>query len=240
VWLDGRDASSLYRNNGCTQNNPAIGQAVECWRNKGTAGGNFTELNGNTGVYDGGGGINLTGDTYFRTGIFNGMPADVTVFVVLQETNVGNAYAFNLNYPNDGNDDRYAAQVPDTDQMRRITWEPGGDQNRVESGANAFVFGTPHITVLQNTAYEDRRAIFLDGVEVGQQAGAAMAPASGVSIGNGGNMAFRELRVYTGPFLTLARQEVEGDLACRWNLRNLLPNGHPYYSADGFSDIGCP
>lgn len=239
VWLDGRDSNTLFTNNGCNQNNPNVGDSIQCWRNKGSSGGDFIEVS-STGTFADGGGVELSDDTYVRDGVFNGALGSVMVFVVLQEVNTGSAFAFNLNHPQLGAANRYAAQVPNEDQMRRIIWDPGGDANRVESPANAFGFGTQHITVLENSGFAAQRAIYLDGAEVAQMNGSVAPAASDVSIGNGGDMIVREFRVYAASLGPRAQQEVEGDLACTWNLRDLLPATHPYFDADPANNADCP
>ena len=57
------------------------------------------------------------------------------------------------------------------------------------------------------------------------------------SIGNGGDPQFRytgdiaELLMYDGALTDIERQELEGYLACKWNLQSSLPADHSYKTA---------
>lgn len=49
-----------------------------------------------------------------------------------------------------------------------------------------------------------------------------------------------EVIVYSGILNTTNKNNIEGFLACKWDLRHQLPVAHPFYNANGAETSGCP
>ncbi|MEM9462930.1 MAG: hypothetical protein AAGF11_52800 [Myxococcota bacterium] len=238
VWLDASDPSLLYTEDDCRSAVVNDGDPVRCWRNRGTSGVPFVSED-DPASYDAQGAVHLD-DNVLAAEVFDGNVDDVAVFAVFTEVGGTNSFDFNLNHPNTSNVTRYSAHLP-WNGTRNLVWDPGNTMGaRVQTGPDLVAVGEIHIYGLINSAASDRREIILDGLMVDGEDGASDAPASGVSLGDRANILAHEFRIYEPAPDLEAREVIEGALACRWGLRDQLPQGHRYYDADGDEPAGCP
>ncbi len=242
VWLDGLDAETLYNDIECNQSPPTPGQQVYCWDNKGSEGGFFVAGNDQPLYREALDGLEFDDNPLAsEADIFGGNLGDVTVFLYQEEVAVRNSFDFNLNHPNEDST-RYSAHVPFGNPNRRLVWDIGGTSGaaRVRSGSNPFPEETDHLFTFVNSANEDVRAIRLDGNELVSEGGARNESAGTVSIGSNARSIVYEFRVYSPSPSPVHRALIEGQMACRWDIRNLLPMDHPFHADEGGDDEGCP
>lgn len=238
VWLDASDPSVLYTDADCRSPVVDDGDAVRCWRNQGTSNAPFVS-EGSPAAYDGQGAVHLD-NNILAADVFDGNVDDVAVFAVFTEVSGTNSFDFNLNHPDTTGDGRYSVHLPWGDS-RRLVWDPGNiDAARVRTGRDLVSIGQIHIYGLINSASSDRREIILDGLMVDGEDIASNATAGTVSLGDRADILAHEFRIYRPAPDLPAREVIEGSLACRWGLRDLLPPGHPYHDADGDEPAGCP
>ncbi len=242
VWLDALDADTLYNEDSCTDSPPTAGQEVHCWGNKGSHGGVFVVGGSRPGYPEPLDGVEFDNDTMLSTdAVFGGPLGDVSVFLVQTELASRNSFDFNLDHPNE-NGDRYSAHIPFGNSNRRVIFDIGGSGGgaRISTAPGVIDVGETHLFTFVNSAQDDERLIHIDGTQAASGAGALSADAGIVSIGNGSRATVHEFRVYTPSPSAVQRQVIEGQLACRWQLRDELPAAHPFYNADGASQDGCP
>jgi hypothetical protein len=181
----------------------------------------------------------MTDDYYFGSGVFAGELADVTIFVVQSEQTARDSFDFNLNHPvfDAG---RYSAHIPwGTD--RYVSFDVGNwEANRIFVPAGLVGIGEPHTFAFVNSALEDQRLIRIDGRDEAFGEGALSNPAGDVQVGWAADIRLYEFRIYAPSPTPKQRVFIEGDLACRWNLRTRLPQDHPFYAPEADDDTGCP
>ncbi|MBV1860100.1 MAG: hypothetical protein KUG77_16930 [Nannocystaceae bacterium] len=242
VWLDALDDATLFSNNECSETPPTDGQQVYCWSNKGSQGGLFVDEGGQPNYRDASDGVEFNHDSMVsENSVFGGALGDVTVFLVQEEVDSQNSYDFNLNHPEqDGG--RYSTHIPWGNSDRRIIFDIGGSAGaaRIATELDIIDVDETHLFGFVNSAESDQRLIFVDGAEEASENGARSSDAGVVSLGNGNRVILHEFRVYSPSPSGLQRQVIEGQLACRWNLRDALPATHPFYDVDGESSTGCP
>ncbi len=241
VWLDALDDATLFSNADCNMSPPTDGQPVYCWTNKGSAGGLFLD-DGQPNYREASDGVEFDNVTMFSdASIFEAALADVTVFVVQHEVDSRNSFDFNLNHPNEDGS-RYSAHVPWGNSTRRVVFDIGGSGGgaRVSTAPDVVAVDETHVFSFVNSAEEDQRIIFIDGSQEASEAGSRSSDADIVSVGNGNRAVLHEFRVYAPSPSGVQRRVIEGQLACRWDLRDELPATHPFYDADGASNADCP
>lgn len=242
VWLDALDADTLYNEVSCSDSPPTPGQQVYCWQNKGSHGGFFVD-GGSQPIYreplDG---VEFDNQSMLSDdAVFGDDLDDVTVFLVQQEVTSRNSFDFNLNHPSDGGS-RYSAHVPWGMSDRRVIFDIGGSGGgaRISTALDVVAVDETHVFTFVNSMDDDERLIHIDGAEEAAAAGFRSADAGVVSIGNGNHAVVHEFRVYSPSPSAVQRQLIEGQLACRWDLRDELPATHPFYDVDGASETDCP
>ncbi len=242
VWLDASDDTTLFSDDECATSPPTDGQQVYCWTNKGSAGGLFLDEGGQPNYREGSDGVEFSNDTMASdASVFGGALGDVTVFLVQEEVDSRNSFDFNLNHPvEDGG--RYSSHIPWGNSNRRVIFDIGGSGGgaRIATALDVIEVGETHLFSFVNSADGDQRLIFIDGTEEASEAGARSAEAGSVSVGNGSDAVLHEFRVYSPSPSGAQRRVIEGQLACRWGLRDELPATHPFYDADGESPANCP
>jgi len=242
VWLDALDDGTLFNDDECSNSPATDGQQVYCWTNKGTAGGLFLDEGGQPNYREQSDGVEFSDDSMVsESNIFGGALGDVSVFLVQEETDSRNSYDFNLNHPEQGGE-RYSSHIPWGNSDRRVIFDIGGsnDAARVATAPDPIAVHEIHLFSFVNSADADHRLIFVDGAQEASEAGALSSEAGTVSLGNGNRVILHEFRVYSPAPSGAQRQVIEGQLACRWGLRDELPATHPYYDPDGESPANCP
>lgn len=242
VWLDGLDDTTLFGDNACTITPPNDTAQVYCWSNKGSHGGRFLDDNGQPVYRAAPGGLEFSNDNLIsEDSVFDGPLGDVTVFLVQEELASQNSFDFNLNHPSE-NGNRYSAHVPFGNSNRRIIFDIGGTgaAARISTMTDVVAVDETHVFTFVNSLEDAGRLINVDGAAEATGVGAVSATAGLVSIGNGNRVVVHEFRVYSPSPTAAARQVIEGQLACRWDLRDQLPAMHPFYDANAASDTGCP
>ncbi|MGH1341491.1 MAG: hypothetical protein ACRBN8_08070 [Nannocystales bacterium] len=242
VWLDALDDATLFRNDECSESPPTDGQQVYCWTNKGSAGGMFLDEGGQPNYREDSDGVEFSNDSMVSdSDVFNGPLADVAIFMVQEEVDSRNSFDFNLNHPSQGGG-RYSSHIPWGNSDRRVIFDIGGSGNaaRIATALNVIEVGETHLFSFVNSAESAQRLIFIDGAEEASEAESRTANASAVSVGNGNDAVLYEFRVYSPSPSGAQRQVIEGQLACRWDLRDELPATHPFYDANGASEADCP
>ncbi len=241
VWLDASDDATLYGDDACTVSPPADGQPAFCWSNKGTAAGFFLAGGSRPAYIADIDGLEFNDSPLVSDAeIFGGPLGDVTLFLVQQEWASRNSFDFNLNHPATG-PNRYSSHIPWGNNNRHVTFDiGGGGAGRIETPPGLIEVDETHLFSFVNSPEENLRLINIDGTEEASGVGNLSADAGTVSIGNDSRVRVFEVRIYS-PSPTLGqRQLIEGQLACRWDLRHQLPDTHPYYDADGAQEAGCP
>lgn len=242
VWLDALDADTLYNEETCTDSPATPGQQVHCWENKGSHGGFFVD-DGSQPIYEAASdGVELNNETMVSTDpVFVGSLGDVTVFLVQEEVASRNSFDFNLNHPSE-NGSRYSSHIPWGNSDRRVIFDIGGSgaAARIATMLDVIAVGETHVFTFVNSEEDDERLIHIDGTEEASGVGARSSEAGVVSVGNGSRVVMHEFRVYSPSPTAAARVLIEGQLACRWDLRDQLPATHPFYNANGGSDLDCP
>ncbi|MCH9687818.1 MAG: hypothetical protein K0V04_40685 [Deltaproteobacteria bacterium] len=239
LWLDGGDPSQMFTDNACTIAVAADDDPVRCWRSRGQLAAEFVSSRGE-GRYEIDGGVQLDDDLLVASGVFGANVAEVAVFVVATEVAGTNSFDFNLNHPNTNNIGRYSCHLP-WNTSRRIVWDAGNTEAaRVRTTPDLVDVGQTHIFGFVNSAAQGTREIWLDGSSAASGPGHSDAPASNVSLGDRANLHVFDFRVVQPAPNDAQREIIEGDLACRWDLRSLLDPAHPYYAADDTDDTGCP
>lgn len=242
VWLDALDPDTLYNEDSCTDSPATPGQQVHCWANKGSHGGFFVD-DGSQPIYQAASNsVEFDNTTMLSTDpVFVGSLGDVTVFLVQQETSSHNSFDFNLNHPSE-NGNRYSTHIPWGNSNRRVIFDIGGSGGaaRIQTMLDLIAVGETHAFTFVNSEEDDERLIRIDGGEEASAVGSRSADAGVVSIGNGSRVLMHEFRVYSPSPTAAARELIEGQLACRWDLRDQLPATHPFYDANSASDVECP
>lgn len=242
VWLDALDAGSMYSDDACETSPPTAGQQVYCWQNKGSFDVMFIDQGGQPIYREALDGLEFQDDPLVsEMDIFGGDLGDVTVFIVQEETGSRNSWDFNLNHPATDND-RYAAAVPWGNSSRAVSWDIGGGgmMESIETAEDIVEVEDVHQFTFVNSAEEDARAIRIDGEDAANGAGALTHTAGSVSLGVNARTVLYEFRVYVPSPSPQHRDVIEGQLACKWGLRDLLPEEHPFHSADADDQAGCP
>lgn len=242
IWLDALDAGTMYSDDSCDTAPPTPGQQVYCWQNKGSADGMFVGEGGQPLYRESLDGLEFDNDPMVsENDIFGGDLGDVTVFIVQQELASRNSYDFNLNHPQT-NGQRYSTHIPWGNSNRHIVWDIGGTgaNARVETEEDVIAVDELHQFAFVNSAEEDTRAIRIDGEEAAASMGSRNETAGVVSVGRNARSIVHEFRVYVPSPSAQHREVIEGQLACKWGLRDLLPEEHPFHSADPKDPAGCP
>ncbi|MFN3184242.1 MAG: hypothetical protein ACE37F_19735 [Nannocystaceae bacterium] len=242
VWLDALDAATMFSDDACTTAPPTDGQQVYCWQNKGSADGMFLDEGGQPNYREPENGLEFQDNPMVSdASIFGGDLGDVTIFIVQQERSSRNSYDVNLNHPAT-NDARYSASIPWGNATRAIAWDIGGtgEMERLETAQDIIEVGEMHQFALVNSAEESARAIRIDGEDAATGVGALAHTAGTVSVGDDARTVIYEVRVYAPSPSPQHREVIEGQLACKWGLRDLLPMGHRFHSADPEDPAGCP
>jgi len=240
IWLDGLDASTMFNDEACETTPATAGQQVYCWDNKGSYDGVFEQSDGQPVYREDVDGLEFFGDPLIAEDVFDGDLNDVTIFVVQHEIVSRNSFDFNLNHPNQSNGGRYSTHIP-WGSSRRVVFDIGGTgSERIRTDADVINVGETHSFAFVNSAEDDTRLILVDGEALASGDGNLGSAASSISIANGADVIMHEFRVYTPSPSEAHRQLIEGQLACRWGLRDQLPGTHPYHAADGSDQTDCP
>jgi hypothetical protein len=252
VWLDGADTSTM------TPNNPIGGTSITAWRDKSLntvnyingAGSipNYVANNLIAPTYASGGGIlfnpSLSGT--FTNGTTQGFAAvggfqlNITGFtaIVLARANGTTIFSYNSYFSWSG-----TGQFLDFDANGSTTWtsistDSGANANVTDYQTNFTLPNSVSIQCLQGTTTGAFTYINGSVTELSSkvwsytQTGTPVS--SNVWIGNQapGNRTFSgtiyELILYNTALSLLQRQQVEGYLANKWNIRSTLPATHPF------------
>ncbi|MEM6993929.1 MAG: hypothetical protein AAF721_25680 [Myxococcota bacterium] len=237
IWLDAQASSTLFQDVACEDPVVADGDPVRCWSGPfGTA----TAEEGVASYEDGPPGVRFEDDVFVAPDVFAGSVDDVFILLVTREDAGANSFDFNLNHPSTGTPGRYSAHVP-WNGSRRVIFDAGDTMaGRIRTGPGLVQVGGSHIFGFVNSTPADVREIFIDGSSRVQEVGATNPPAGDLGLGIGSASTFREVRIYRPAPDDAVREEIEGRVACRWDMLDQLPMTHPYYAADGASDTGCP
>lgn len=117
-------------------------------------------------------------------------------------------------------------------------WDPDIG-NRISSAPNLVAVGQTHLFGLLNSQSLALRAIQLNGTSVASAEDGVVQESGDFSIGRGADLAIRELRVYAPAPPGAERLQIEGELACKWGIRDQLPVTHPFFDADPENTDGC-
>lgn len=238
VWLDGASEETVHQAETCDL--PAMwdGDTVQCWQNRGLAGDALVVPAGDDvlGTPDG---VVVSGSYLLIDSPFEDQPLN-DVWIVLVSTVRGNTNSFDLNLadPAQSAAGRYSAHLP-WGGNGRLFFDPSVE-HRLQSEPNLVSLDEAHLFGLLNSEDLDLRAIQLDGEMVVSAKGAVMQETADLSLGRGAALAVQELRIYTPAPAGAERLQIEGELACKWDIRDQLPEAHPFFDAMGDSDVGCP
>jgi len=237
VWLDSAREDTVHQSETCDL--PAMwdGDAVQCWQNLGLAGDALVAGTGDD-VLGTSEGVVVDGSFLLIDSPFDDQPlGDVWIVFVSTLRSDTNSFDLNLAYPSESGPGRYSAHLPWAGNQR-LFWDPS-TSNRVQSAPDLIGLNERHLFGLLNSQSVALRAIQVDGTAVATaEDGVAQATAD-FAIGRGADIAVHEVRVYAPAPTGAERQQIEGELACKWDLRDQLPATHPYYSAAGDDAAGC-
>lgn len=240
IWLDASAFDTMFQDLGCTIPISGDGAPVYCWENRGAVV-NPGVLAVGLGTYQAGRpSVTFNGDVLTISNAFDGAVDDVAIYLVQAELNGTNSFDFNLNHPIEDAQGRYSAHIP-WNNDRTVSWDPGDNLGaRVQTAANIIDVGETHLFAFFNSASKNVRSIVIDGGVVDEAAGANPGIAATFSLARGADLRVHEVRVYRPAPGPQRHEDIEGELACKWDLRNQLPQGHPYYDQDGGENEGCP
>lgn len=238
VWLDGASEETVHQAETCDL--PAMwnGDTVQCWQNRGLAGDALVVPAGDD-VMGTPEGVVVSGSYLLIDSPFEDQPL-ADVWIVLVSTLQGDTNSFDLNLaePTQSAGGRYSAHLP-WGGNGRLFFDPS-TANRLQSAPNLVSVDETHLFGLLNSQSLDLRAIQLDGEMVVSAKGAALQATADLSLGRGAALAVQELRIYAPAPLGAERLQIEGELACKWDIRDQLPQMHPFFNVMGDSDVGCP
>ncbi|MEM6290346.1 MAG: hypothetical protein AAGA54_03745 [Myxococcota bacterium] len=237
IWLDATPAN-LYADPLCTTPiDPVADDSVACWANLGAAGDAVTKVPATWNDDADTVGVDVAAATFVIDSPFaDGVLGEVFIAYVSTEVNRGNAWDFNLNHPDMGGN-RYSAHLPWSSGI--LFFDPSIGA-RIESVPNVSEVGDVHMFTMTNSISQAVRELRLDGAVVASAAMGFSAPTSDFGLGQAGDKRVHEMRVYDPAPPLEVRQLIEGELACKWAVRDQLPEDHPYYNPNGGTTLGCP
>lgn len=240
LWYDASDTSTIFQDTACSVPSTAAGDAVNCWTDKSQSEINATGASGPT--------LELKGQNNLNTLSFNSQYLQNTFN--LSASNYANLTVFTIHKAD--NENPGAIWGSDNGGWDRFLLDKGSVASFladcVSHGSTCIRSTLP---ISETGAYKMVVITYQDGVSNGSgihvdgtlaqnftanQTGTAGTMEIG-SIGNGGDPQFRytgdiaELLMYDGALTDIERQELEGYLACKWNLQSSLPADHSYKTA---------
>ena len=237
VWLDADHEETVHQAETCDLPAEWDGDAVQCWQNLGLAGDALVVQDGDDvlGTPDG---VIVDGAYLLIDSPFDDAPlGDVWMVLASEVRSDTNSFDLNLAHPDQTAGGRYSAHLPWAGNQRMF-WDPDIG-NRISSAPNLVAVGQTHLFGLLNSQTLALRAIQLNGATVASAEDGTPQETADFSIGRGADLAIRELRVYSPAPPGAERQQIEGELACKWGIRDQLPMTHPFFHEDGESVDGC-
>ena len=230
LWLDGADRSSASMT--------FTGNTVNAWKDKSGNGYNFTQASYSTSLPPL---SNLTTGTGVSFGSLQGLvnilypfPTTYTIFCVANQTTNSATYQYILHSPynadftiffgsSNGNFTTYAGSAS--------AW----NDTTANSPTSAIATTTNTASLLCCTNNGTSLIPYFNGTALTTKTG-TNAIATGLILGDGSTASTRqpwlgiigEIIIYNAVLSTEQRQKVEGYLAGKWRLQNLLPSTHPY------------
>jgi hypothetical protein len=230
LWLDGADRSPASMT--------FTGNTVNAWKDKSGNGYNFTQASYSTSLPPL---SNLTTGTGVSFGSLQGLvnilypfPTTYTIFCVANQTTNSATYQYILHSPynadftiffgsSNGNFTTYAGSAS--------AW----NDTTANSPTSAIATTTNTASLLCCTNNGTSLIPYFNGTALTTKTG-TNAIATGLILGDGSTASVRqpwlgiigEIIIYNAVLTTGVRQKVEGYLAQKWRLQNLLPSTHPY------------
>ena len=242
VWFDANDSSTLFSDDSCSVA-AGDGSEVACWTDKSTNGNNAIQsTTGNTPtfdvssssvVFDGSDDfLNITSDTGFPYGA-----SQRTLFVLTQTSTTAPGFKFSFSYGSPSLGQSYFWGI---------------------NGSNCFYGGfgvditTPGCAIATQWMFTTgiyngtAGSIRYNGLLESSQTQAWNTTAGNAYIGRqtndveywNGNI--KEILLFDEELSSELIENIEGYLACKHDIRDLLDTGHPYYNAIGSDNSGCP
>ncbi|HMQ11019.1 MAG TPA: hypothetical protein PKB05_06880 [Oligoflexia bacterium] len=246
-WLDGKDLATLKQDTGCNVDVTSNGDAINCWINKGTDGNNFIKVSGEAEFKSNAPqGAIFDGDIFVAQNVFSGMLDDVLIVLVQTENNSTSSFDMNLNYPFQGSStgsptSRYSIHAPWSD--RKIYWDTGGccgSSVRLNTSSPTVNVGETYALGFLNSFAQNSKQIVVNGDVSASTTNVNAGFAANFGLGNGVKNTYHEIIFYTPAPSFSERQDIEGYIACKWDIRNQLPGSHPYFNSNPTSNDGCP
>lgn len=237
VWLDADHEETVHQAETCDLPAKWDGDAVQCWQNLGLAGDALVVNDGDDvlGTPDG---VIVDGAYLLVDSPFDDAPiGDVWMVLASEVRSDTNSFDLNLAHPDQTAGGRYSAHLPWAGNQRMF-WDPDIG-NRISSAPNLVAVGQTHLFGLLNSQSLALRAIQLNGTSVASAEDGVVQESGDFSIGRGADLAIRELRVYAPAPPGAERLQIEGELACKWGIRDQLPVTHPFFDADPENTDGC-
>lgn len=254
AWLDGNDASTLYQTTDCTTTLASSGNPVACWRDKSGNANHFTQTTAsrrpirmnNVVDFDG------SDDVMTSSSLSYNASSVVSYFMITDfdtQSNVTSSccrplISFVTNssalYPWIGS--TRGNLFPNPDSIFH-GWTGSPLNPIAASPGDSFIVGATH------DGTNDVWNAYTNGVQrvFDQTIPASYSSTTVLSLGGDTNNGARryhgtikEMVLYNAILNTSQIQDVEGYLACTWDVRDVLPVSHPYYNVDPTSESGCP
>ena len=231
IWLDSSDIRSLFTNTTCTTNVASNGDTIACWRGMGSTI-SFTQgTAGSRPVYTTTGGSGSLPFAAFANRFLASTSINLnprTLFIVYRDSstvqwatpftgavatdgwfhgNTDNTSIMNATFTN-------ANMRSATHYTNGTSWTYTGTPGALDNRPSAWTI----MNVNTASNYGNTSGLFHIGIDRG-------------TAGRTINGAISEIIVYTGVLTNTERQDIEGYLACKWNLQASLPGGHPYLSS---------
>ncbi len=238
IWLDASDTSTLYTDSSCTTSVTTNNDPIGCWQDKSTAANNATASGADRPLYSSAAAVMFTGTA---TNNNTGECLDVTSmdaqsqYLVLENAQNSSSGLHGLL----GNSDQNKYLFLSTSQGYAVSFDGTvGDQGRFAINGDAFSgYGT---NIGSNLSSAEQ---IFSGEFQNAQSGWVNIGCFNHSSGPKNyraNFDLKEIITLSGTLSTSEKEELEGYLACKWDLRSSLNAAHPYYNANPSTDDGCP
>lgn len=255
LWLDGQDGSTLWQDSSCSVT-PADtnGDLVACWQDKSGNDSHALQINASRmAALDVDGHLYFDGaDSYDAGNTMPGVTTEHNTFIVHKEVVRTSHTDLNFNHPSTGCSSNTA--VTDRVSMHtpwgngRIYWDSGSCSGFRRVNVGSFVTTGVRVQYgFENSVSKSSQFISQNGAVIVSDTSGHTLNITGITriggdtgMGGGLNGEISELLV-TNQALSLSDiQDIEGYLACKWNMRDSLLVSHPYFHADPLSSEGCP